>query len=70
MKDQKEYEKRCKAIQLYQQGYGFNEIIRLVQRSNYWLFKWLRRYKEQGIDGLRDQSRAPKKVWRNTRAYG
>lgn len=66
MKDQKEFEKRYKAIQLYQHGYGFNEIIQLVQRSNYWLAKWLRRYKEQGIDGLRDQSCTPKKLWRKT----
>jgi transposase len=66
MKDRNEYEKRYKAIQLYNEGIRFNEILQLVQRSKYWLSKWLRRYKEQGLDGLRDQSRAPKKVWRKT----
>lgn len=64
MKDQNEYEKRCKAIQLYNEGVRFKEIIQLVGRSNHWLCKWIRRYKEQGINGLRDQSRAPQRVWR------
>ena len=26
MKNQNEYEKRCKAIQLYKEGHGFNKI--------------------------------------------
>jgi hypothetical protein len=28
MKNQKEYEKRCKAIQLHKEGYGFSEVPR------------------------------------------
>jgi len=32
MKNQKEYEKRCKAIQLYKEGYGFNKILQWVQK--------------------------------------
>lgn len=66
MKNQNEYEKRCKAIQLYEKGFGFNKILRLVQRSGVWLFKWIKRYKEHGIKGLKDRSRAPKKIWRKT----
>jgi transposase len=66
MKDQNEYEKRCKAIQLYNEGVRFKDIIQLVGRSNNWLAKWIRGYKEQGISGLRDQSRAPKRIWRKT----
>jgi len=66
MKDQNEYEKRCKAIQLYKKGHGFNNILQLVQRGRFWLSKWLRRYKEQGLDGLKNQSRAPKQIWRKT----
>ena len=64
MKDQKEYEKRCKAIQMYEEGYGFNKILRMVQRSRFWLSKWLKRYKEQGGKGLKDRSRAPRRIWR------
>ena len=66
MKNQNEYEKRCKAIQLHNEGYGFNKILQLVQRSRRWLSKWLKRSKEQGIKGLEEQSRAPKRIWRKT----
>lgn len=66
MNDQNEYEKRCKAIQLYNQGIRFSEIVRFVQRSKGWLAKWLNRFKENGIDGLKDRSRAPKQIWRKT----
>jgi hypothetical protein len=66
MNDQNEYEKRCKAIQLYNQGSRFSEILRLVQRSKGWLAKWLNRFKENGINGLKDRSRTPKQIWRKT----
>ncbi len=66
MKDQKEYEKRCRAIQLYNEGIGFNKILQLLQRGKRWLSKWLHRYKEQGLKGLQDKSRAPKRIWRKT----
>lgn len=64
MKEQKEYEKRQKAIRLYKEGYGFNKVLTIVQRSRYWLSKWLKRYKEEGQRGLKDRSRAPKRIWR------
>ncbi|HDH53580.1 MAG TPA: hypothetical protein ENH24_03750 [Nitrospirae bacterium] len=66
MKNANEHEERHKAVELYNEGIGFNEILKRVQRTRGWLAKWLRRYKEQGVDGLRDQSRAPKKLWRKT----
>ena len=66
MKNHNEYGIRNKAIQLYNSGIGFNEILRRVQRSKGWLSKWLGRYKEQGFDGLRDRSRAPKRIRRST----
>ena len=66
MKNQNDYEKRCKAIQFYKEGCGFNKILRLVQRSRGWLSKWLHRYKEHGLKGLKDKSRAPKRIWRKT----
>ena len=55
MKNQNEYEKRCKAIQLYKEGHGFNKILQLVQRGRFWLSKWLKRFREQGLEGLKDQ---------------
>jgi putative transposase len=66
MKNHNEYGIRNKAIQLYNSDIGFNEILRKVQRSKGWLSKWLGRYKEQGLDGLRDKSRAPKRIRRST----
>lgn len=66
MKNHQEHEKRRKAIELYQQGKGFEKILQIVQRSRGWLSKWLGRFREQGWRGLQDQSRAPKHVWRKT----
>ncbi|MDI6733631.1 MAG: integrase core domain-containing protein [Planctomycetota bacterium] len=69
MKNQNEYEKRCKAIQLYKEGIGFNKILQLVQRGRGWLSKWLKRYKESGFEGLKDRLRVPKRIWRKTTEY-
>lgn len=64
MDNQNEYEKRCKAIQLYNKGVRFTEILQLLQRGRFWLSKWLKRFKEDGLKGLNDQSRVPKRIWR------
>ena len=66
MGNENEYEKRWQAIQLYEKGYGFDKVLERVQRSRSWLSKWLRRYQQKGQEGLRDQSRAPRRVWRKT----
>ena len=67
MKDAHEHDLRIKAIRLYDDGIGFNEILRRTQRSDFWLTKWLRRFREFGEEGLRDRSRVPKRVWNRTR---
>ncbi|GFP26485.1 hypothetical protein HKBW3S25_01979, partial [Candidatus Hakubella thermalkaliphila] len=69
MKNQNEYEKRCKAIQLYKEGYGFNKILQLVQRGKGWFSKWLKRFKEYGVKGPKDQCRVPKRIWRKVSDY-
>ena len=66
MRNDNEYDVRYKAIQLYINGIGFNEILKTVQRSNFWLSKWLRRYEKHGVKGLKDKSRAPKRICRKT----
>lgn len=68
MNNQNEYEKRCKAIQLHKEGISFKKILQLVQRSGFWLSKWLHRYKEHGFKGLKEKNRAPKQIWRKTPA--
>ena len=49
-------------------GKGFSEVVarHQIQRSRGWLSKWLGRFRERGLRGLQDQSRAPKHVWRKT----
>lgn len=61
-----EHERRCKAIQLYEEGVGFNRILHLVQRGRFWLAKWIQRYQEKGFEGLKDRSRVPKRIWRKS----
>jgi len=67
MKDAHEHDLRSKAIRLYNDGIGFNEILRRMQRSDFWLTKWLRRFREFSEEGLRDQRRTPKHVRNRTR---
>ena len=67
MRDGHENELRIKAIRLHGAGIGFNKILRRLQRSDFWLTKWLRRFREFGEEGLRDQNRAPKHVRNKTR---
>ncbi|MBE3101203.1 MAG: helix-turn-helix domain-containing protein [Firmicutes bacterium] len=66
MSGRNDYEIRYKAIQLRQGGIGFNDVLRRVRRSCFWLTKWLQRYREHGLAGLRDQSRAPKCIHNRT----
>lgn len=66
MNNHNEYEKRCNAMQLYEAGQSFSKILQLVGRSGFWLSKWLKRYKELGLNGLKDRSRAPRRIWRRT----
>lgn len=66
MEKNREYETRYEAIKLHEQKIGFNRILQIIRRSRYWLSKWLRRYQTEGLRGLQDKSRAPKKVWRKT----
>lgn len=56
MKNQNEYERRHKAMQLYNEGSSFNKILQLVRRGRGWLSKWLKRFKEQGFESLRVDS--------------
>jgi hypothetical protein len=67
MKSNLEYERRCKAIGLRNEGVRFEKILRDVQRGRFWPAKWIRRYKAFGLEGLRDRSRAPKHIRNRTR---
>jgi transposase len=66
MKSNFEYERRCRAIGLLNEGVRFEKILREVQRGRFWLAKWIRRYRAFGLEGLRDRSRTPKHVRNRT----
>lgn len=69
MKKQNWYEERYKAIQLYREGNSFIKILQLLKRSKGWLSKWLNRFKINGVKGLKDESRSPKKIRRKVSDY-
>lgn len=51
---------RQKAIRWKQAGQGVSWICQRLERSRAWFYKWWQRYQEQGANGLRDRSHAPK----------
>lgn len=53
------YEERMLAIKRYVEGEAPSEIYTSLGRSSKWFFKWKRRYELNGLDGLKDLSRAP-----------
>jgi len=55
-----EVELRKFAIKRYLSGEKPANIYKSLNRSRKWFYKWLNRYKESGLDGLKDQSRKPK----------
>ena len=54
-----EQELRKQAIQRYQNNEKPKAIYTDLDRSKYWFFKWLKRYKSGDPDWYKDQSRAP-----------
>lgn len=61
MENRKEYLKRCRAIELYKQGFKPKQIYKKLGRSKIWFFKWLKAFHLFGITGLKDKSKRPKK---------
>lgn len=43
-------------------GHGLSEAARRYQTTRKTVGKWLRRYRTQGLDGLKDQKRTPKSI--------
>jgi transposase len=55
-----EFDRRLFAVRLVDDGWSQTGAAQRVERSDRWLRKWLRRYEQHGVTGLRDESRAPK----------
>ena len=56
-----EQELRKQAIQRYLNNDKPKAIYTDLNRSNYWFYKWLKRYQSGDPDWYKDQSRAPRK---------
>jgi transposase len=63
-----EYELRCRAVRLHQQGKRAGAIARTLGRSRFWVWKWLRAFHAGAWAGLLSGSRAPKQVAHRTSA--
>lgn len=48
---------RRRALQLFESGYSISEICRLLGRSRTWFYNWRQRYRQQGPEGLKNQTR-------------
>ncbi|MCW8803840.1 MAG: hypothetical protein OQK57_05520 [Ignavibacteriaceae bacterium] len=53
---------RKQAIERYIKGESPKSIYTDLNRSKYWFFKWLRRYKTGNHDWYKSRSRAPKRM--------
>lgn len=52
---------RCKAILMKADGSKVEEIAKFVECNKLSVYRWIRKYNEQGIDGLREKGgRGPK----------
>lgn len=54
-----EMRRRRQAIRWHLRGVPFTEICARLDRHGTWLTKWVKRFREEGWDGLRDRSRRP-----------
>jgi transposase len=61
------YEERKTAIHLLRSGQSKEEVAEQLGRSTRWVRKWHKRHQTEGWEGLRDRSRRPHKIARQTR---
>ena len=50
------YRTRCKAVLLFSEGYSPLNIANILNVSNPSVYKWIKRYEVEGINGLRTRS--------------
>ena len=51
--------KRAKAVLLSSEGYSANEMVLMVNLTAKSIRKWLRRFNEEGVDGLTREREVP-----------
>lgn len=57
---------RRQAVRCRLAGEPVDQICRSLDRTPTWFYKWWRRYRAEGVSGLRDRSRAPIRVANKT----
>jgi transposase len=60
------YDFRRRMVEYYLEGYSFRETAREFVVNVKTVMKWVRRYKKDGLEGLKDVKRAPKVVHNKT----
>jgi hypothetical protein len=66
MNEQSEYESRKSLVHLLNSGKKPCEAAQELGKSRGWAYKWQNRYEQEGWEGLRARSRAPKHMPRKT----
>jgi transposase len=61
------FERRLKFVRLHFDGrYSITQLVGMFGVSCPTAYKWLKRYREEGVDVLRDRSKGPKTVLHRT----
>lgn len=58
--DESTYDERCKVIHLLRSQESVGRVAELQNRSESWVYKWQRRFQQEGWSGLQSRSRARK----------
>lgn len=58
------YSARKRAVQLWRDGMKVPAICEALRVSKQWLWKWIKRFQQAGVEGLRDRSSRPHRIHR------
>ena len=61
------YDFRRRMVEYYLSGHSYREVAREFEVNVKTVVKWVRRYKEYGLEGVKDMKRAPRVVHNKTR---
>ena len=59
--DESTYDERSKAIHLLRSQESVGRVAEILNKSESWVYKWQRRFQQEGWSGLESRSRAPKR---------
>jgi hypothetical protein len=59
VKKSQNFAERRLAIKLFDKGFSINQILKKVNRSRSWFYKWQKRFTKEGLKALLDQPKTP-----------